>query len=100
MVLSAFGRDKIFRPSDQVNEYKVIRILGEGRFGICYQVSCGSELFILKQLKRGMLKKSGAKVRFEEEILKTLEHGSIPRFVERIGLEGFRGYVLEFMEGR
>lgn len=100
MVLSFFKGDKVFKPSEQVNEYTVLKILGEGRYGICYQVSHPRELYILKQLKRGMLKKAGAKVRFEEEILKVLEHDSIPRFIERIELEGFCGYVLEFKGGR
>lgn len=100
MVLDFFRRDIILRPSDQVNEYKIQKILGEGRYGICYQVYHGPELYILKQLKRGMLKKSREKVFFEEEILRTLEHKRIPRFIEKVELEGFRGYVLEFKEGR
>lgn len=100
MVLDLFRRDKILKPSDQVNEYKVQKILGEGRYGVCYQICHGPELYILKQLKRRMLKKSREKVYFEEEILRTLEHKRIPRFIEKIELEGFCGYVLEFKEGK
>lgn len=100
MVLKLFRRDKIFKPSEQINGYTILKILGEGRYGICYQVFRSQKPYILKQLKRGMLKKSGVKARFEEEILKTLRHESIPRFIERIELEGFCGYVLELMEGR
>lgn len=100
MVLNLFKRDKIFGPSEQVNKYKIIKILGEGRYGICYQVSCGQNLYILKQLKIRMLKKSELKARFEEEILKTLQHECIPEFIKKIELEDFCGYVLEFKEGR
>ncbi|MDP4159699.1 MAG: protein kinase family protein [Bacillota bacterium] len=76
------------------------KIIGEGRFGICYQVMQGQKLYILKQLKRGMLKKTGSKARFEEEILMNLHHESIPRFIKKIEHEDFCGYVLEFKEGK
>jgi serine/threonine protein kinase len=100
MVLSLVRRDKIFKPSELLREYAVEKIIGEGRYGICYQVSHEQKLYILKQLKRGMLKKAGEKPRFEEEILKSLKHESIPRFIEKIECENFCGYVLEFKEGR
>lgn len=99
MVLSLFRRDKLFKPSELIREYAVEKIMGEGRYGICYQVSHKQKFYILKQLKRGMLKKAGAKLRFEEEILLNLEHESIPRFIEKIEGEDFCGYVLEFKEG-
>jgi len=47
-----------------------------------------------------MLKKAGAKARYEEEILKRLQHKSIPQFIEKIEHEDFCGYILEFKEGR
>ncbi|WP_298200005.1 protein kinase family protein [Desulfosporosinus sp.] len=87
-------------PSNRIAEYTVEKIIGEGRYGICYQVSYGQKTYIVKQLKRGMLKKAGAKARFEEEILKSLQHESVPRFIKKIEREDFCGYVLEFKEGR
>lgn len=98
--MSLFRRDKIYRPSEHINGYLIERIIGEGRFGICYQVSHDQKLYILKQLKRGMLKKAGAKTRYEEEILMTLQHENIPQFVKKIEREDFYGYVLEFKVGR
>ena len=100
MVLSLFRRDKQYKPSEHILEYTIEKTIGEGRFGICYQVSHGQKLYILKQLKRGMLKKAGAKARYEEEILKSLQNESIPRFIKKIEREDFYGYVLEFKEGR
>lgn len=100
MVLRLFNRDTLLMPSQLINEYTVDKIIGEGRYGICYQLSSGQKHYILKQLKRGMLKKAGSKAGFEEEILKNLQHDSIPRFIEKIEFEGFCGYVLEFKEGR
>lgn len=100
MVLGILNRDKIYKPFEQIDKYTLEKIIGEGRYGICYQVSFEQKLFILKQLKRGMLKKAGVKVRYEEEILLSLQHESIPRFVERLECQDFCGYVLEFKEGR
>lgn len=100
MVLSLFRRDKIYKPSDQIIEYTIEKAIGEGRYGICYQVSNEQKTYILKQLRKGMLKKAGVKVRFEEEILRYLQHESIPRFIEKIECENFCGYILEFKAGK
>lgn len=100
MVLSLFRRDKQYWQSEQIADYTIEKTIGEGRFGICYLVSDGQKSYILKQLKRGMLKKAGVKSRFEEEILRSLQHESVPRFIKKIEREDFYGYVLEFKEGR
>lgn len=100
MVLSLFRRDKIYKPSEKINEYIIEKTIGEGRYGICYQVSIGHRLYILKQLKRGMMKKAGVKGRFEEEILMNLQHENIPRLIEKIEQKEFHGYILEYKEGR
>lgn len=98
--MNLLRRDKVFQPYEKVSEYKIERKLGEGRFGICYLISQGSQFYILKQLKRGMLKESGAKVVYEEEVLKDLWHGSIPRFISRIDQDNLCGYILEYKEGK
>ncbi len=99
MVLNLFQRDKIFKPSDQIDEYLIVKVIGEGQYGICYQVIQNQKPYILKQLKKGVLKKTGAKACFEEEILKGLRHEGIPRFIKKIECENFCGFVLEFKEG-
>jgi len=98
--LNLFRHDKILMPSELIIEYTVEKIIGEGRYGICYQVSHGQKTYIVKQLKREMLEKAGAKARFEEDILKSLQHESVPRLIRKIEREDFCGYVLEFKEGR
>ncbi|HWQ40862.1 MAG TPA: protein kinase family protein [Desulfosporosinus sp.] len=100
MVLSLFRRDKFYKPSEQIADYTIEKTIGEGRFGICYLVSQGQKSYILKQLKRGMLKKAGVKARFEEDILKSLQNESVPRFIKKIEREDFYGYVIEFKKGR
>jgi serine/threonine protein kinase len=100
VVLKLFRRDKHYKPSEHILEYTIEETIGEGRFGICYKASHGQKLYILKQLKRGMLKKAGAKAQYEEEILKSLQHESIPQFIKKIECESIYGFVLEFKEGR
>lgn len=100
MVLSPFRRDKIYKPSEKISEYTVEKIIGEGRYGICYLVSAGQWRYILKQLKRGMMRKAGEKAKFEREILTSLQNVSIPRFIEKLEQNEFHGYILEYKEGR
>lgn len=100
MVLGLLSRDRIFRPAEEINGYRVLKLLGEGRFGICYHIFRGQKQFVLKQLKGKMLKKAKGKVHFEEEILGDLNHEAIPQFIEKVELPDFCGYVLEFKEGR
>lgn len=87
-------------PSQTINEYSVVQKTGEGRYGICYQVSDGKKLYTLKQLRRGMLRKVGSKVGYEEEILKRLNHPGVPRFIKRLEFDHFYGYLLEYKEGK
>lgn len=100
VVLNLFKRDKLFAPSQQIKEYTVDKVIGQGRYGICYILSNGEKRFILKQLKKKMLKKTGAKANFEAEILASISHASIPRFIEKIESRDFYGYVLEYKEGK
>lgn len=100
MILGLFNRDKVYLPTQQIGDYTVQRVLGEGRYGICYLVSKDKKRYILKQLKRGMLKKIGAKVKYEEEILKSINHECIPKFIKKIELNEFGAYILEFKQGK
>ncbi len=87
-------------PNEQIDKYTIIKIIGEGRYGICYLASNNNKNYILKQLKKEMLKKIGKKVYFEGEILSSINHNYIPQFIEKIEKDKFSGYVLEFKEGK
>lgn len=100
MLIEYFYKDRIFSPGSQIGAYTVLDIIGEGRYGICYLVQDDKSKYILKQLKRGMLKKSSAKTSYEEEILMSLSHSRIPRFIKKIRFKNFYGYVLEFKAGK
>jgi serine/threonine-protein kinase len=99
MVLSIFNRDKVYSPTQRIGKYTIVKRIGEGRYGICYQVYDGQRQYILKQLKRKMLKKSGVNACYEQEILMKLQHDNIPRFIKKVDLDCFQGYVLEYKHG-
>lgn len=100
MVMRLFTWDTIYSPGRKIGDYTVKKVTGEGRYGICYLVSDERQLYILKQLKRSMLKKSKLKVIFEQEILSSLNHRSVPRFVRKIEDRDLCGYLLEYKDGK
>lgn len=100
MVLKLFNRDTVYSPNQQIDGYTILKIIGEGRYGICYLVCKDTKHFVLKQLKRKLVKKTGPKVCFEEEILSVTHNESIPKFIKKIENDNFRGYILEFKEGK
>jgi serine/threonine protein kinase len=99
MVMKLFVRDTRYSPGQKIGDYTVKKVSGEGRYGICYLVSDERQHYILKQLKRFMLKKSKTKVGFEQEILSSLNHKNVPRFIRKVEDEGLYGYLLEYKEG-
>jgi serine/threonine-protein kinase len=94
-----FDRETIYLPGRKIGNYTVKKVCGEGRYGICYLVNDDSQHYILKQLKRFMLKKLKTKVGFEQEILSSLNHKNVPRFIGEVENEGLYGYLLEYKEG-
>jgi serine/threonine-protein kinase len=100
MVLKLFCKDKVYSPNERIGEYTLIKVIGEGRYGICYLVSKDGKKSILKQLKNRMLRKVGIDTIFEEQILGSIEHPCIPRLITRISMGDFNGYILEYKEGK
>jgi serine/threonine protein kinase len=94
-----FDRETVYTPGQMIGGYTIEKISGEGRYGICYLVSDDRRRYILKQLKRLMLKKSKAKAGFEQEILSSLNHVNVPQFIRKVENESLCGYLLEYKEG-
>lgn len=78
---------------------RILKILGEGKFGTCYLVTDEKSLFALKLLKKEKYKKNPHKAKYEEDILKALNHEAIPRFIRKIDDESSIGFVLEYKQG-
>lgn len=78
---------------------RIIKILGEGKFGTCYLATDEKKLFTLKLLKKKKYQKNPHKAKNEEDILKTLSHEAIPKFIRKIDDESLIGFVLEYKQG-
>lgn len=84
MVMMQLFRRNIHSPGHLIGKYKVIKLIGEGRFGVCYLVNLDSNQYILKEIKPKTIKKSGNKIKCEQEILSYIDHPSIPKIVDTI----------------
>ncbi len=91
---------KIYPLGSLIDGYKVIRLVGEGRFGICYLVDLDNKQYILKKIKPKAIKKAGNKICFEERILSSISHPSIPKIVDTIKNDNVYGYILEYKTGK
>ncbi len=82
-----------------INQYTIIKKLGEGRFGKCFLVvNEFGEKRVIKKIKKSFFGKiKGDKI--ESVILSRLKHTKIPNFFEIIENPKFYGYVIEFIEG-
>ncbi|MGL4773530.1 MAG: serine/threonine protein kinase [Clostridium sp.] len=93
--------DKYFKKKEVVNGYTIIKLMGQGRYGIAYLAENeNGEKVIIKQLKKDMLEETREKLYYEEQILKYVNHEGFPRFISKFKDEYREGYILEYMEGR
>lgn len=95
-----FIKKKKHEPGELIGKYKIVKCIGEGRFGICYLVNLNDEQYVLKELKPKAIKKSAGKVIFEEEILSTTDHPAIPKIFDTIKSDSIYAYILEYKRGR
>lgn len=93
--------DKYYRRKDIVSGYSIMKIIGEGRYGIVYLAKNDKdEKVVVKQLKKNMLKETKEKLFYEEQILKELDYQEFPKFISKFNDDSREGYILEYVEGR
>ena len=93
--------DRYYRKQEKVNEYSIIKIIGEGRYGIAYLAENASkEKVVIKQLKKKMLKDTRKKLFYERKILKSLDNPEFPKFIGNFRDKYREGYILEYIEGK
>lgn len=89
---------------ERIGDYKVIRVVGQGGMGTVYEALRETESFkqkvALKVIKRGMNNDIILKrFRLEQQILATLEHPNIGRFLDGgKTAENLPFYAMEFIE--
>lgn len=88
-------------PGENIKDYTIIKIIGEGRYGITYLCEKNTnEKYVIKQLKKDMMEKSKEKLFYEEEIMKSLDDKKFPKFIEKFDYYDTKFYVIEFVEGK
>ncbi|WP_055334209.1 protein kinase [Paraclostridium sordellii] len=93
--------DRYYRPGENIKDYTIIKIIGEGRYGIAYLCKKNSnEKYVIKQLKEDMVEKSKEKLFYEEEIMKYLDDKRFPKFIEKFDFDNTKYYVVEFVNGK
>lgn len=93
--------DRYYEAGEKVSGYSVLKIIGEGRYGIAYLgVNNKDEKCVIKQLKKEMLEETRKKLFYEEKILQDLNYPNFPRFISKFKDEDREGYILEYVEGK
>ncbi|WP_434799369.1 protein kinase domain-containing protein [Terrisporobacter vanillatitrophus] len=88
-------------PGEKIKDYTIIKIIGEGRYGITYLCEKNTnEKYVIKQLKKDMMEKNKEKLFYEEEIMKSLDDKNFPKFIEKFDYYDTKFYVIEFVEGK
>ncbi len=94
------AEDKYYEENDTIGGYTILRLLGEGRYGIVYLgLDVKNNTCVVKQLKKNTLKKNKSKLFYEELILKRLQQPCFPRFISRFKDGAREGFIMEYMEG-
>jgi serine/threonine protein kinase len=92
--------DKYYKVNEKVNGYSIVKIIGEGRYGIAYLgMNNKYQKCVIKQLKNDMLEQTREKLFYEEQILRRLNNPHFPRFISRFKDKYREGYILEYIEG-
>lgn len=88
--------------NSKTRKYELIKKLGEGESGITYLVKSENKKFVLKELKITNLERWTIVERFKKEIeiLKTINHKGIPKFIDIIEDTKSLAYVQEYIDGK
>lgn len=92
--------DRYYEKRDVVKGYSILKIIGEGRYGIVYLAKNDTdEKAVIKQLKKDMLKKTRKKLFYEKKILQSLDDPRFPKFIGEFKDRFRQGYILEYIDG-
>lgn len=93
--------DEYYKIQDAVNGHSILKIIGEGRYGIAYlAVNDKNEKCVIKQLKSDMLERKREKLFYEKKNLQALNDPHFPRFISAFHDGNKEGYILEYVEGK
>ena len=84
-----------------IQDYQVVKILGQGGMGTTYQVWKDGELLVLKEMNADLAQNPKAQELFEREAytLRRLRHSGIPRFYKYFWQDGRKYLLMEMLHG-
>lgn len=92
--------DRHYKPGTRIKEFTIIKMLGQGRYGIAYLAdTLTGKKCVIKQLKKDMLNITRKKLFYEREILSSLHSPYIPEFMGTFKNRDAEGYILEYIDG-
>lgn len=85
-----------------VDDYQLVEVLGQGEVGITYQAWQEGRSLVVKTLNSGWVRDAKAQEAFQQEaeILRRLDHPSVPRYVDFFSQEGQPYLVMEMIHGQ
>jgi serine/threonine-protein kinase len=93
------GALEALNPTDTIDKYRIVRLIGFGGFGVVYEAvgTHNAQRVALKEAISITLLQS---MRYEMDVLKTLNHPNLPNYLEVVERRG-KGYlVMEFVPGQ
>ena len=100
MIFSAFFLQQKYPPGTKIDDYTIIRMLGDGKNAIRFLAEKMNQKYVLVFPKSGLLKRKNENADGYLDVLVLLDNGSIPKWMDMLSLEGMQGFVLEYIEGR
>lgn len=79
--------------------FRLLKNLGQGRFGTCFVVARGTSEAVLKVFHPKDVKRRKEKLTQESKLLKRIDHPAIPKLIAVIDRDGFYGLVMTKMPG-
>lgn len=93
--------DRLYELGEKVKGYSIIKLLGQGRYGIAYLgENKRHQKVIIKQLKAESLKQTKEKLIYEKMTLDMLDDPRFPKFISYFKDRDREGYILEYIPGK
>lgn len=91
---------RVYNMGDQVRQYRIMRVIGYGKFGAVYQAQTLEEPAVTVALKETLHPESTSIFKREFEVLRQVQHPNLPRYYDAF-VEQQRGYlVMELVPGQ
>jgi len=86
-----------YQPGTKINEYTILYKLCETKNRISFLIEALHHKFVLAIIWEGKQKRKMEEDDSGLDLLAALDHNGIPKWIDRIDLNGMNGYILEYI---